>query len=84
VLREQEVLEHLIVFQDQEYLTLVVVEEEDLFLQEDLLVEVDLLAELEELDLEIALVQLEQLIQVEEVDQVDMHQDKQVVLEVQV
>jgi hypothetical protein len=84
VLREQEVLERQIVFQDQEYLTQVVVEEEDLFLQEDLLVEVDLLAELEELDLEIALVQLEQLIQVEEVDQVDMHQDKQVELEVQV
>ena len=78
---EQVVLELQIVFQDQQYHTLEEAEVEHL---DQLLVEQEeqhLLAELEELDLELVQEELEQLIEVEAEDQVDMLQDKQVVME---
>ena len=75
------VLEHLIVFQVQQYLMLEEEVEErlDQFLVE--LEEVDLLAELEEQVQEIVQEEQEQLIEVVVEDQVDMLQDKQVVME---
>jgi hypothetical protein len=78
---EQVELEYLIIFQDQEYLMLVVVVVE---LPTHLLQvhqeEQHLLVELEELDLQLVQEHQEQLIEVEEEEVDHMLQDKQVVM----